>query len=305
MDHDHASWLVKRLTGYPDHPYPGIPVPLGSPVFNLVTEGRYFPPRAGRGGYSSCGDLCHAVLFHLGFRDTWINRAEHNGWIVGKNLTLLTVRDHQRGLWGVNPVAQVPDPDFVFQPGDVAIVDARSPRMHGFVWIDPETGVTGDYGQPHGGWHRNRRTVATDVTGARPAIVRPNGRVMIIHSVIRLTDLARQTARRVAPTDPDVLDTLIRGRDTIPAPPVPGPGWPPGTRDLRRTDPSMRGPDVRCVQVDALLANGYALPRYGADSDYGDETAGAVRRYQADRGLKPDAWIGPKTWAVILQGVRG
>ena len=41
---------------------------------------------------------------------------------------------------------------------------------------------------------------------------------------------------------------------------------------------------VKDVQA-ALLALGYELPRYGADGEYGPETAGAIRRFQADKGL--------------------
>jgi len=34
---------------------------------------------------------------------------------------------------------------------------------------------------------------------------------------------------------------------------------------------------------------GYALPRFGADGDFGAETEAAVKRFQQDHGLPPDA----------------
>lgn len=46
----------------------------------------------------------------------------------------------------------------------------------------------------------------------------------------------------------------------------------------------MRGGDVRAVQR-RLIALGYALPRFGADSFYGEECADAVRRLQADKAF--------------------
>jgi hypothetical protein len=46
------------------------------------------------------------------------------------------------------------------------------------------------------------------------------------------------------------------------------------------------GPEVRTLQ-EALLAKGYELPRYGADSDFGQETVVALQRCATDKGI---AW---------------
>ena len=45
-----------------------------------------------------------------------------------------------------------------------------------------------------------------------------------------------------------------------------------------------KGEDVKEMQ-NILLRLGYSLPRYGADGDYGSETAAAVRNYQMKEGL--------------------
>jgi hypothetical protein len=70
------------------------------PVYRTIVEGRTGPK------YSSCGDLAHWLLFRLGVRAPFINRAEYresdggHGWRVGLNLNLLT----PPGI-GTNPVA--------------------------------------------------------------------------------------------------------------------------------------------------------------------------------------------------------
>ena len=48
--------------------------------------------------------------------------------------------------------------------------------------------------------------------------------------------------------------------------------------------PGCKGEAVKAMQK-MLLALGYALPRYGADGDYGTETRDAVIRFQQDHGL--------------------
>lgn len=55
----------------------------------------------------------------------------------------------------------------------------------------------------------------------------------------------------------------------------------------------------KCQEL--LLEKGYALPRYGADGDYGAETVAAVKQFQRDRGLEVDGICGPDTWAALLR----
>lgn len=58
------------------------------------------------------------------------------------------------------------------------------------------------------------------------------------------------------------------------------------------------GPAVKWVQ-DRLLASGYTLPKFGADSNFGSETADAVRRYQAANNLRVDGMVGQATGPVL------
>ena len=57
-----------------------------------------------------------------------------------------------------------------------------------------------------------------------------------------------------------------------------------GDRDLKL---GCEGDDVRELQLD-LMQLGYALPEYGADGEFGDETKAAVKAFQKDHGLKVD-----------------
>ena len=48
-----------------------------------------------------------------------------------------------------------------------------------------------------------------------------------------------------------------------------------------------------------LMQRSYALPKYGADGKYGNETVNAVKAFQRDNGLKVDGICGPATWAAM------
>ena len=63
----------------------------------------------------------------------------------------------------------------------------------------------------------------------------------------------------------------------------------------------MKGDDVRRLQQ-RLMELGYALPKYGADGDYGSETATAVKAFQRDRGLQVDGIAGEATLAALYAG---
>ena len=60
----------------------------------------------------------------------------------------------------------------------------------------------------------------------------------------------------------------------------------------------MKGEDVRALQQ-LLIERGYALPRYGADGEYGAETERAVRAFQTDQGLESDGEYGALTRAAL------
>lgn len=76
-----------------------------------------------------------------------------------------------------------------------------------------------------------------------------------------------------------------------------------GLRLLQLTDPLLSGADVRALQL-RLLALGYPLPRFGADSSYGYETAAAVRVLQGRARVPVDGKVGPQTRAALDRGVR-
>lgn len=58
------------------------------------------------------------------------------------------------------------------------------------------------------------------------------------------------------------------------------------------------GEDTRAIQQ-ALIDLGYEMPKHGADSYFGPETARAVRKFQQDNGLKVDGDPGPETVAKL------
>lgn len=60
-----------------------------------------------------------------------------------------------------------------------------------------------------------------------------------------------------------------------------------------------KGEKVRELQ-EKLMALGYALPKYGADGDFGAETEKAVKQFQKDWGLKQDGVVGSATWERLL-----
>ena len=61
------------------------------------------------------------------------------------------------------------------------------------------------------------------------------------------------------------------------------------------------GKQVKSMQQ-LLLANGYKLPKYGADGDFGTESEQAVRSFQRDNGLVVDGICGENTWSKLLKG---
>lgn len=61
-----------------------------------------------------------------------------------------------------------------------------------------------------------------------------------------------------------------------------------------------RGNITKIIQ-ERLLQLGYSLPRFGADSDFGTETANALYRFQLDRGLVPDIIVGVNTFKELFR----
>ena len=65
---------------------------------------------------------------------------------------------------------------------------------------------------------------------------------------------------------------------------------------LRKGD---KGSDVANLQK-LLMQAGYALPKFGADGDFGDECLNAVKAFQRDKKLTVDGIVGAKTWEALL-----
>lgn len=71
------------------------------------------------------------------------------------------------------------------------------------------------------------------------------------------------------------------------------------TMDVTMIRKGMEGGNVKAVQQ-LLIANGYFCGATGADGIYGDNTENALLLYQEDRGLVPDAVVGPMTLSSLL-----
>eukprot|EP00939_MAST-03C_sp_MAST-3C-sp1_P002340 g2340.t1 len=63
---------------------------------------------------------------------------------------------------------------------------------------------------------------------------------------------------------------------------------------------SRKGTKDQATQLQNKLLNlGCALPRYGADGDYGGETRDAVKVFQTKNNLDIDGKVGPQTWGTL------
>ena len=80
---------------------------------------------------------------------------------------------------------------------------------------------------------------------------------------------------------------------------VPTPEIVLGSRLLKR---GMVGSDVKALQ-ELLMQLGYALPKYGADSEFGTETEKALLAFQKKAGLEADGKYGEKTHAALMDAV--
>lgn len=81
------------------------------PVYIEVTEHRDGPGPKQRAGYSSCGDQAWWLLYRLGLRKSWMNRAANHTYNDGMNVADLTGCP-------VNTVGPF-GPDYSPQPGDI------------------------------------------------------------------------------------------------------------------------------------------------------------------------------------------
>lgn len=94
--------------------------------------------------------------------------------------------------------------------------------------------------------------------------------------------------------------TVIVGNDGPKAEDAPAPAK-LGDRELRR---GCKGEDVKELQRD-LMKMGYALPKYGADGDFGSETEKAVREFQVTHNLTPDGVMNSADYTVFFAALDG
>lgn len=123
--------VLRQYAAYLAHSY--VPSTLSDPRFEEVTQGR-----AHAAGYSSCGDLCHWLLWRLGCRiEHFVNRDEPDAgfrWASGKNVAYLGPYGlgPRLGCWTHFRLGQVP------QPGDLVLVGdmAKGEVEHLFVLLE-------------------------------------------------------------------------------------------------------------------------------------------------------------------------
>ena len=73
-----------------------------------------------------------------------------------------------------------------------------------------------------------------------------------------------------------------------------------GTLGARLLKNGCKGSDVKTLQ-ELLMKLGFTLPKYGADSDFGDETEAAVKQFQKKYQLVADGKYGPKSHGVMME----
>lgn len=284
MTHDHRIALVPALLDYACGDGKGRPH-LGDPVYDAVVEGRQRQTEqlraawekrdpATRGPkpfYSSCGDLAHWLLYRLGVREPWLNRAEHRGWRPARNVTLLVCR----AQYGTNALAEVATANDRYAPGDILVVNTATPATTHVVVVrehpDPDTLVVGEYGQPGG--HIAAKTVT------RPGKPRAALGKRQIDSVLRLRRVLEASAL-AAPESAE--DFRVR---------LPGPALPSsGSTGLPTLRVGASGATVRRLQQALGVTD---------DGAFGPKTQAALVAAQQRLGIEADGVCGPRTWAAL------
>lgn len=74
-----------------------------------------------------------------------------------------------------------------------------------------------------------------------------------------------------------------------------------------KSDSTLRNGDtgkaVKELQEE-IVSLGYKLPRYGIDSDFGDETENAIRAFQKNAGIFIDGIVGPQTYTALEKATK-
>ncbi len=102
----------------------------------------------------------------------------------------------------------------------------------------------------------------------------------------------------------DILVTSTQGHTVVVlsnGPKAEQPAYKLGERELRR---GCEGEDVEELQ-EALMKLGFALPKCGADGDFGTETRDAVKAFQTVNGLPADGVMDSADFAVLFAALDG
>lgn len=273
-----AVELVEYACGY------SVGRPEDDIVYKAVTENR--DVGAMQKKYSSCGDLTHWLLYRLGVRSQWVNRAEHGGFLSSDLYNNITLLQKSPAL------LRDPNTGMRYQPGDIGIIWGTGFDAHVFVVLDdqqPKALYVGEYGQPGG--HLAARTIGYHA-GLLTIGVKALHKVLPLGDVLSAADAAgelgqaenvRAYAARLNLPPPDV-----RSSDTDPAnvstepPPPSEPARPDPIQQphLRRGD---KGPAVELLQR-RLNELGAPVP-LKVDGDFGAKTEAAVMAFKRSRML--------------------
>ena len=138
------EWLRVACELAPEKPR----VPVTDPWVLAVTEHRSTTKR-----YSGCADLGHWWLTRLGFRRSWLNRAElPGGWVSQVNVGRICATPLGARHEATNILSTVAPPE----PGDVLVVGADDPnKTHVCIPLSAWGAKVwfAEYGQPGGAVH--------------------------------------------------------------------------------------------------------------------------------------------------------
>lgn len=102
----------------------------------------------------------------------------------------------------------------------------------------------------------------------------------------------------------DILVTSTQGHTVVVlsnGPKAKQPAYKLGDRELRR---GCKGEDVKELQ-EALMKLGFALPKCGADGDFGTETRNAVKEFQKVNGLPADGVMNSTDFTALFAALDG
>lgn len=224
------------------------------PIYKAITEGRDFGA-----GYSSCGDLCHWLLYRLGVRAPWLNRDEAHGWKAGKNIS--------RIAWQCRE-ARPPSRGDLYEAGDILATwnDPNGTDAHVMVvrYHQGEHIYSADLGQP--GAAQRTRLLHLGMLGGKK-----------LQKVIPLGVLLRAEHAR---------GTLATAEDPE--------SWVARAMAARRRPVLRLGSSGEAVAELQRKLGGLKVTGV-----FGEPTDKRVRVFQAQHGLKVDGVVGELTWGAL------